>query len=61
MLVEKGLKNIILTRGEENYKEQIKSAEEILKYNEEYGNICNTPKDVNEIRKIMDERKILRQ
>lgn len=61
MVVEKGFKKILLTIGKENYESSARSTEETLKYNKEYENICNTLEDISEIRKIMDERKRLRQ
>lgn len=61
MFVEKGLKEIIITRGKENYESSVRNAEDTLKYNKEYENICNTLKDISDIRNIMDERKRLRQ
>ena len=61
MFVEKGFKEIILTRGEANYESSIKHVEETLKYNKEYENICNTSNEIKQVKKIMDERKILRQ
>lgn len=61
MFVEKGFKDVILTRGKANYESSVKYTEDALKYIKEYENICNTLKDISEIREIMDERKILRQ
>lgn len=60
MFVERGAKNIILTSGKANYKSSVKYVEETLKYNKEYENICKTSKDIDEIKKIMNERKKLR-
>lgn len=61
MFVEKGFKDIILTRGKANYESSIRRTKDALKYIEEYENICNSLKDISEIRKTMDERKRLRQ
>lgn len=60
-MIEKGLKEMIITRGKENCETSFRNAEQTLKYNKEYENICNTSKDISEIRKIMGERKKLRQ
>jgi hypothetical protein len=59
-MIEKGLKEMILTRGKENYEISVRNTESALKYNKEYENICNTSKDISEIREIIDERKMLR-
>ncbi len=61
MFVEKGFKEIILTRGKRDYETSTTYAEKTLKYNKEYEDICNTSKDMSEIRNIMNERKRLRQ
>lgn len=59
--MEKGLKEMILTRGKTAFELSAKYAKERLKYNKEYEKICNTSRDIDSIRKIMDERKKLRQ
>ncbi len=60
MYIGKGLKKMMLTTGKVSYASQVKYAKETLKYNKEYENICKTSKDINNINKIMDERKRLR-
>ncbi len=53
MFVERGAKNIIFIRGYANYKSSVKYVEKTLKYE----NICKTSKDIDEIKKIMNEIK----
>lgn len=53
-LIEEGVSP---TEVKENYESSTKGTEERLKYIEEYKNTCNTSADINEIKKIMKERK----